>query len=30
MDGYGRKWYKGDNLNDQDEIFLLEDEYRGP
>jgi hypothetical protein len=30
MDGHGRKWYKGKNLNDQDEIFLLEDEYRGP
>jgi hypothetical protein len=29
MDGYGRNWYRGENLDDQDGIFLLEDEYRG-
>jgi hypothetical protein len=29
MDGCGRKWYRGENLDDQDGIFFLEDEYRG-
>jgi hypothetical protein len=28
MDEYGRKWYRGKKLDDQDEIFLLEDEFR--
>jgi hypothetical protein len=28
MNECGRKWYRGKNLDDQDEIFLLEDEYR--
>jgi hypothetical protein len=28
MDECGRKWYRGENLNDQDGIFLLEDGYR--
>jgi hypothetical protein len=29
MDVCGKKWYREENLDDQDEIFLLEDEYRG-
>jgi hypothetical protein len=29
MDGCGRKQYRGENLDDQAEIFFLEDEYRG-
>jgi hypothetical protein len=29
MDGCERKWYRGENLDDQDGIFFLEDEYRG-
>jgi hypothetical protein len=28
MNECGRKWYRGENLDDQDGIFLLEDEYR--
>jgi hypothetical protein len=26
IDGYGRNWYRGENLDDQDGIFFLEDE----
>jgi hypothetical protein len=29
MNGCGRNWYREENLDDQDGIFLLEDEYRG-
>jgi hypothetical protein len=29
MDECRRNWYRGENLDDQDGIFLLEDEYRG-
>jgi hypothetical protein len=29
MDGCERKWYRGENINGQNEIFFLEDEYRG-
>jgi hypothetical protein len=29
MDECGRNWYKGENLDDQDGIFILDDEYRG-
>jgi hypothetical protein len=29
MDGCGRKWYRGENLDDQDGKFLLEDEECG-
>jgi hypothetical protein len=28
MDGCGKTRYRGEDLADQDEIFLLEDEYR--
>jgi hypothetical protein len=28
MDGYGQKWYRGENLDDQDRIFLIEDKNR--
>jgi hypothetical protein len=28
MDECGRKLYRGKNLDDQDRIFLLEDEFR--
>jgi hypothetical protein len=28
MDEYGKTGYRGENLDDQDEIFLLEDEFR--
>jgi len=28
MDGCGRTEYRGENLDDQDKIFLLEDEFR--
>jgi hypothetical protein len=28
MEECGRKWYRGDNLDDQDEIFFLEDGFR--
>jgi hypothetical protein len=29
MDGCGRNWHREENLDDQDGIFLLEDEYKG-
>jgi hypothetical protein len=29
MDGCGRKQYREENLDDQTEILLLEDKYRG-
>jgi hypothetical protein len=29
MDESERKQYRGENLDDQTEIFLLEDKYRG-
>jgi hypothetical protein len=28
MDECGRKWYREENLDDQDKIFLLEDEFK--
>jgi hypothetical protein len=29
MDECGRFEYRGENIDDQDEIFLLENKYRG-
>jgi hypothetical protein len=28
MDECEKKWYRGENLDDQDRIFLLENEFR--
>jgi hypothetical protein len=28
IDECGRKWYRGENLDYQDGIFLLDDEFR--
>jgi hypothetical protein len=28
MDECGRKWHREENLDDQDGIFLLEDEFK--